>query len=181
MKYEIKQLNDTDVVIISNENPSNKDWYWNENTNKVKHYFENRECYPSLIHRYKVIATISPFELKGLPMLEISNQEEDVEKLAEAYTKDGTKHYMEKTNVEQAFIEGYKTAQILYCEDDMKIAIEIALKFNVDTQYDEYDVMHESFKHIYSEEQIIQSLSTQQFPTSVELTEDLQVIKYYYE
>ena len=74
MKYEIKQLNDTDVVIISNENPSNKDWYWNENTNKVKHYFENRECYPSLIHRYKVIATISPFELKGLPILKLPNQ-----------------------------------------------------------------------------------------------------------
>jgi hypothetical protein len=33
---------------------------------------------------------------------------ETLEKAAENYTKDGTKHYMEKTNVELGFIAGAK-------------------------------------------------------------------------
>ena len=35
-------------------------------------------------------------------------KQETLEQAAENYTKDGTKHYMEKTNVELGFIEGAK-------------------------------------------------------------------------
>jgi hypothetical protein len=37
----------------------------------------------------------------------------DVEKLSENYIKDGTKHYMEKTNVQLAFIKGFNKANEL--------------------------------------------------------------------
>lgn len=46
---------------------------------------------------------------------------DEVEELAKNYTKDGTKHYMEKTNVEQSFIAGYNKSQEThsFSEDDM--------------------------------------------------------------
>ena len=213
MKYEIKQLNDTNAVIISDEETlsNNGDYFLGHpNYDKLLKWNmpEKTQHEGKQIWIKKVIATISPFELEGLPMIELPNQEEDVEKLAMDELKDKWGHlyqfgYPKKpypTNYEKdlnLIMVGYsKAAQKQYSEDDMKKAIEMAQKFNVDTQYDEYDVMHESFKHIYSEEQIIQSLSTQQFPTSVELTEEeyclpmpnihvkkykLKVIKWYYE
>ena len=63
--YKIEKLNNTDAVVISDEeikiNDSITDgyrvWYWRDN------------C--SLLGRKKVIATISPFKIEGLPMLEL--------------------------------------------------------------------------------------------------------------
>jgi hypothetical protein len=52
-------------------------------------------------------------------------KQETLEEAAENYTKDGTKHFMEKTNVELGFIAGYKLAQERsYSEEDMRKAIE---------------------------------------------------------
>jgi hypothetical protein len=45
------------IYITSDENPKNKDYYWDENKRKVKRYFESRESFPSLLHRFKVIIT----------------------------------------------------------------------------------------------------------------------------
>ena len=46
----------------------------------------------------------------------------------------------------------------LFTIEDMKTAIQLAQNYTVDTQYDEYDVMHEILKHTHSKEMIIQSL-----------------------
>jgi hypothetical protein len=48
------------IYITSNEDPKNKDYYWDENKLKVKRYFESRESFPSLLHRFKVILTTDP-------------------------------------------------------------------------------------------------------------------------
>jgi hypothetical protein len=48
------------IYITSNEDPKNKDYYWDENKLKVKRYFEDRESFPSLLHRFKVILTTDP-------------------------------------------------------------------------------------------------------------------------
>jgi hypothetical protein len=68
MKYEIKQVNENDAVVISNEEIKINDpitdgyriWWWRD------------DC--SLLGRKKIIATISPFKIEGLPMLELSNK-----------------------------------------------------------------------------------------------------------
>ena len=50
-------------------------------------------------------------------------KQETLEEAAEIYTKDGTKHYMEKTNVELAFIAGAKWQQERsYSEEDLRNA-----------------------------------------------------------
>jgi hypothetical protein len=48
------------IYITSDEDPKNKDYYWDENKLKVKRYFESRESFPSLLHRFKVILTTDP-------------------------------------------------------------------------------------------------------------------------
>jgi hypothetical protein len=45
------------IYITSNEKIKDKDYYWDENKQKIKRYFEKREAYPSLIHRFKIILT----------------------------------------------------------------------------------------------------------------------------
>jgi hypothetical protein len=45
------------IYITSDEEPENKDYYWDENKNKIKRYFERRESSPSLLHRFKIILT----------------------------------------------------------------------------------------------------------------------------
>lgn len=56
-----------------------------------------------------------------------------------------------------AWIAGYKAAQNK-CNKDIEKAIKLAQEYSVDTQWDEYDVMHEILKHTYSSEQIIKLL-----------------------
>ena len=52
-------------------------------------------------------------------------KQETLEEAAENYTKDGTKHFVEKTNVQLGFIEGAKWQQErMYSEKDMKEAIQ---------------------------------------------------------
>jgi hypothetical protein len=52
------------IYITSDEDPKNKDYYWDENKLKVKRYFESRESFPSLLHRFKVILTTDPNLIK---------------------------------------------------------------------------------------------------------------------
>jgi hypothetical protein len=48
--------------------------------------------------------------------------QETLEKAAENYTKDGTKHFMEKTNVELGFIAGAKwQAERMYSEEEVEM------------------------------------------------------------
>jgi hypothetical protein len=112
MKYEIKQLNENDAVVILDKEPKINDWYNSDlGINKLGSTTRYVEKY-----RHKVIATISPFKLEGLPMLELSNQEEDVEKMAELkypISKGGsmwmpTVDDCNKANKQEGFIEGYK-------------------------------------------------------------------------
>jgi len=47
-------------------------------------------------------------------------KKETLEEAAENYTKDGTKHFMEKTNVELSFIAGAKwQAERMYSEEEV--------------------------------------------------------------
>jgi hypothetical protein len=51
------QVTNQHIYITSDEEPKNKDYYWDENKNKIKRYFERRESSPSLLHRFKIILT----------------------------------------------------------------------------------------------------------------------------
>lgn len=117
MKYKIKRLNNTDAVVISDEEIKINDpitdgyrvWYWRDN------------C--SLLGRKKIIATISPFKIEGLPMLELDNQEVNVEKLAHtkyAYISKNPPYTIitPKGKIE-GFKEGYKAAQKQYREENL--------------------------------------------------------------
>jgi hypothetical protein len=53
-----------DIYITSDEEIKDGDWYFDENKLKVKRYFEKREAYPSLIHRFKIILTTDPDLIK---------------------------------------------------------------------------------------------------------------------
>ena len=85
---------------FSNDNPKHKDYYWDENKNDIRRYFESRESYPSLIHRYKVICCNNP-------SINIGQVIDEVEKLAmdNCYNRHQT-HNSEYTH---AYIVGYNT------------------------------------------------------------------------
>ena len=87
MKYEINQLNDTDAVVISNEKIKHKDIVLHFTSNSILKADEFHESNGNvtllfqdtlskrevlIIECRKVIATISPFKIEGLPMLELS-------------------------------------------------------------------------------------------------------------
>ena len=189
MKYEIKQLNDTDAVVISDEeikiNDSITDgyrvWYWRDN------------C--SLLGRKKVIATIAPFKIEGLPMLELPNQEEDVENFDELFLMNrndlrvlfnagnagsggalynrvrkynGFDEFRESNEGREFLIDKlYKAAQKQYSEDAIRKAFETGRNYQL------------TGENNFNE--LLQSLQKKQFPTSVELTEDFKPLKWYYE
>jgi hypothetical protein len=78
MKYlKIKLEDNKSVLVDSSTAIENKDWYWDENKLKVKHYFESKESFPSLIHRFKIVATINYSISLDVPMVII---EDEVEK-----------------------------------------------------------------------------------------------------
>ena len=80
MKYrEIKLEDNKSILVDESADIENKDWYWDENKLKVKHYFESRESFPSLIHRFKIIATINHSIDLNVPMVIV---EDEVMKLA---------------------------------------------------------------------------------------------------
>lgn len=170
--YKIKRLNNTDAVVISDEkikiNDSITDgyrvWYWRDN------------C--SLLGRKKVVATISPFKIEELPMLELPNQEEDIEKLAHtkyAYISKNPPYTIitPKDKIE-GFIEGYKAAQKQYSKEDLLDFGKFCIDNNTCDEENRYYEYWELLK-MWKEKQ------KKQFPTSVELTEDFKIIKWYYE
>jgi hypothetical protein len=56
------------------------------------------------------------------PLNQNKMRQETLEQAAENYTKDGTKHFIEKTNVELGFIAGAKwQAEKMYSEEDFKL------------------------------------------------------------
>ena len=134
----------------------------------------------------KIIATISPYKIEGLPMLEFDNQEEDVEKLAHSVMI----NYLTNNNPERDFkrstigaddyknwwIAGYKAAQKQYSESDMRNAINkgIDVWMDSETESGSFQIMESDYQDI------LKSLQKKQFPIAVELTEDLQIIKWYY-
>ena len=74
-------------------------------------------------------------------------KQETVEKAAENYTKDGNKHFMEKTNVELGFIAGAKWQQErCYSEEDMREAIVKSALSNIDNMIERCDEIIEQFK-----------------------------------
>jgi hypothetical protein len=58
--FRVFERSTQNIYITSDEDPKNKDYYWDENKLKVKRYFESRESFPSLLHRFKVILTTDP-------------------------------------------------------------------------------------------------------------------------
>lgn len=79
MKYKIEKLNDTDAVVISDEEIKentntfkegiNGDWFWCAKYNKIAN---NGDI---TAFDFKVIATISPFKIEGLPMIELPKRD----------------------------------------------------------------------------------------------------------
>lgn len=194
MKYEIKQLNDTDAVVINSlETLSNNGDYFLGHPNYDKLFKwnmpEKTQHEGKQVWIKKIIATISPFKIEGLPMLELPNQEEDVEKLAHtkyAYISKNPPYTIitPKDKIE-GFIEGYKAVQSKkYSEEDIKKAIAMAkIAITLDGLIDMDSWISNGYagaEPAYTENDILQSLQKKQFPTSVELTEDLQIIKWYY-
>lgn len=195
MKYEIKQLNDTDAVVINSlETLSNNGDYFLGHPNYDKLFKwnmpEKTQHEGKQVWIKKVIATISPFKIEGLPMLELPNQEEDIKKLALDFAKTPILNHKEQDlNTEiwisgarqQGFIAGYKAAQKQFSESDMINAfIEgsnsgVQFQSTCEDDYGEAELCAKSDLEYFK-----QSLQKKQFPTSVELTEDLQIIKWYY-
>lgn len=172
MKYEIKRFNDIDAVVILDKEPKINDWYNSDlGINKLGSTTRYVEKY-----RHKVIATISPFKIEGLPMLELPNQEEDVEKHKRCIeTVDKIMSLFpntELTPLTMAFHAG--AAQKLYSEEDMRNVIKLAV-YSINPMLLGTDIFTKE------ENRVIQSLQKKQFPIAVELTEDLKVIKWYYE
>jgi hypothetical protein len=92
MKYEIKQLNDTDAVVILDKEPKINDWYNSDlGINKLGSTTRYVEKY-----REKVIATISPFKIEELPMLELPNP---------AYDWFASKSYLEQHSLSDKYFE----------------------------------------------------------------------------
>ena len=66
-------------------------------------------------------------------------KQKTLEEAAENYTKDGTKHFMEKTNVELGFIAGAKWQQErMYSEEDMEKAFTNGLNRSFDSDFDRW-------------------------------------------
>ena len=147
--YEIRQSNDTDAVVILDKEPKINDWYNSDlGINKLGSTTRYVEKY-----RKKVIATISPFKIEGLPILELPNQEGDMEKLLQS--KEFTLNEVKGLLFKVGNAMRYKG-------------------INYRSYYNYKNVKEEVDK-------VLQSLQKKQFPIAVELTEDLQVIKWYYE
>lgn len=124
---------------------------------------------------YKVIAyfplTKQAKEL-DLPLLPNPFEEVDVEKLALEYRPDINIKGIDfdLSNTRKAFVEGYKAAQSKqFSLEDMKKAIKMARRgicsngeFDLNALYGLDDL--QEVNHKYSDDEIIQSLSTQQLP-----------------
>lgn len=76
MKYEIKQLNDTDAVIISDEKIKESFYYFIESITTKNMILKASESKTS-DNCKKIIATISPFKIEGLPMIELDNKNQE--------------------------------------------------------------------------------------------------------
>ena len=184
MKYEIKQLNENDAVVILSEEIKINDWVIDLETNTL---FQVKEQKLTGIIRSdtdtfiedackKIIATIYPFKLEGLPMLELPNQEEDVEKLA--LLKYPKIHSVEEYTKckREGFIVGYKAAQKLYSEEDVRNVIKLAV-YSINPMLLGTDIFTKE------ENRVIQSLQKKQFPIAVEFnpSEAFPKLKWYYE
>lgn len=58
-----------DIQIDQSKQIETLDWYYDENKQKIKRYFESRESFPSLVHRHKIVAS-SFFLSKDIPKIE---------------------------------------------------------------------------------------------------------------
>lgn len=194
MKYEIKQLNATDAVVISDEEIKINDPI----TDGYKIWYQ-RDNY-SLLNRKKIIATISPFKIEGLPILELPknnicyknclipcngdcprlpNQEEDFILLNKVIEEESEIAYLQTGSltsieiVKRAASAGYKAAQKQYSEDDVRNAFKAGRKKQSTNPSGEYE-----FDTV---DDYLQSLQKKQFPIAVELTKDFKPLKWYYE
>lgn len=104
----------------------------NPNCDEVQVYYDliefefekhsTRKKYTTIIPKEKTKQgiDIQEFKKKANEIIANVKSKETLEEAAENYTKDGTKHYMEKTNVQLGFIEGAKWQQErMYSEEDM--------------------------------------------------------------
>ena len=80
-----------------------------------------------------------------------SFSKETPEEAAENYTKDGTKHYMEKTNVELGFIKGAKwQAERMYSEEDLREAFKQSRQVKIFEK--DMPPVYESFEKWFEQE-----------------------------
>jgi len=136
MKYEIKQLNDTDAVVINSlETLSNNGDYFLGHPNYDKLFKwnmpEKTQHEGKQVWIKKVIATISPFKIEGLPMLELPNP---------AYDWFASKSYLEQHSLSDKYFESrnpslltneqvaemYKLELPIQEEDIKKLALDFA-------------------------------------------------------
>lgn len=198
MKYKIKQI-DSYAVVISDE-PKINDYHIFENEVKktTKQTLEYINSSGDTNFK-KVIATISPYSIEGLPMLELPNQEENVEKLfKDKYKSFRTGSFLKQIKeyyAVQLMMIGYKAAQKQYSEEDMRNVIKLAV-------YSINPMLLGTDSFTKEENRVIQSLQKKQFPIAVELEieqeytdgvtdggrirrfygkEDFKIIKWHYE
>ena len=92
----------------------------------MEEFLESKQDYKKLSKKFTETLNSIPDDV-----LIKYTQQETLEEAGENYTKDGTKHYMEKTNVQLGFIEGTKwQARRMYSEKEV---LEILNIFNKHT------------------------------------------------
>ena len=166
MKYEIKRFNDIDAAIISNEEIKSGDWFilffGMESPEVLKATKENSIGIKS--NCKKIIATISPFKLEGLPMLELSkigrkvipneNWGSNTCKIIEGViTKDYGNEFEIKTDTGKTLLiycDEVNLAELLNQEEDIeKLALNVYPKDMLETSKGCFDDMNEANRNIW--------------------------------
>lgn len=185
MKKLIK-LSDTHYIIVDDTEIKEGDFYITEIPQMIYQYFKTKGLSCSRGKNFKIIYSNQPLEyihiapkVKGLKLgfknikqLSLSEVEEVIngynleEMVGQSFENMGY-HSTVTSHEENQFKLGYKLGfkahqelvkDKMFTVEDIKKAIQLAQDYTVETQYDEFDVLHEILKHTHSEKMIIQSL-----------------------
>jgi hypothetical protein len=147
-------LIETDLywLAVSYEEIKERDWYIDDykiircSVTSDKGYWNTRKEYKKIIG-YLPKGSAPEFDLLLLPEMDV---EDDVEKTAKEFAKKGS------WQCPISFIEGYKTANKGYSEDDLRKAINMARE--------ESGLSDNSMSYDYDEDEIIKSLKQPKTP-----------------
>lgn len=168
-KYEIIQLSNTEAVVIGDKEPSDESWYISTEGKLLR--FTGRKVLGDKLPKTckKVIATIAPYKIEGLPMLELPNQEErDLycwNKAKEIFEKEeGRKpnvNFDKDLLVVSAIQVGYKAATKNYSSEDIENIRNILVEGSLTNM--------SCSSAIVEFDKYFKSLQKKQFPIAVDL------------